>query len=38
MSTPPRIRGLVDRLEHAVRMHMYAKRDDKKQRKQAPSY
>ena len=34
MSTPPRIRGLVDRLEHAVRMQMYAKREDKKQRKQ----
>jgi len=22
--TPPRIRGLVDKLEHAVRMHIYA--------------
>ena len=33
MSTPPRIRGLVDKLEHAVRMYMYAKREDKKQRK-----
>lgn len=34
MSTPPRIRGLVDGLERAVRMYMYAKREDKNQRKQ----
>lgn len=33
MSTPPRIRGLVDGLERAVRMQIYAKREDKKQRK-----
>lgn len=33
MSTPPRIRGLVDGLERAVRMEIYAKRDKKRERK-----
>ena len=33
MSTPPRLRGLVDRLEKAVRMEMYAKKEDKRKRK-----
>jgi len=32
MSKPPRIRGLVDRLERAVRMKIYGKPEDKKQR------
>lgn len=31
--TPPRIRGLVDKLERAVRMEMYAKGPDKRARK-----
>ena len=33
MSTPPRIRGLVDKLERAVRMQIYAKPADKRARK-----
>jgi hypothetical protein len=31
--TPPRIRGLVDKLERAVRMEIYAKPADKRTRK-----
>jgi hypothetical protein len=31
--TPPRIRGLVDKLERAVRMEIYAKPADKRSRK-----
>ncbi len=34
MSTPPRIRGLVDRLEMAVKLYCYAKGSDKPFRKQ----
>ncbi len=33
MITPPRIRGLVDNLERAVRMQIYAKPADKRARK-----
>lgn len=33
MSTPPRIRGLVDKLDKAVRMEIYAKQADKRSRK-----
>lgn len=35
METPPRIRGLVDRLERAVRLHCYASGEDKPHRKHA---
>ncbi len=34
MATPPRIRGLVDKLERAVRMHCHARKDTKAARKQ----
>lgn len=33
MNTPPRVRGLVDKLERAVRMEIYAKPEDKRARK-----
>lgn len=31
--TPPRVRGLVDKLERAVRMEIYAKANEKHKRK-----
>jgi hypothetical protein len=33
MSTPPRIRGLVDKLERAVKMQLWAKQSEKSARK-----
>lgn len=33
MTTPPRIRGLVDQLDKAVRMEVYANPADKRARK-----
>lgn len=35
MSTPPRIRGLVDRLEYAVTVYCRCKREEKHAKKQA---